>query len=83
MICTVSTWSSMVKNYDTWNTLDSDWLETRYARCLSPEPEAHCLSKCLVIKSHYDEVIMMSFCQARKYGVRQESINLQSPSAGN
>ena len=66
-----------------WNTLDSDWLETRYARYLSPEPEAPCLRKCLVIKSHYDEVIMMSFCQARKYGVRQESINLHPPSAGN
>jgi len=51
----------MVKNYDTWNALDSDWLETRYAPYLPPEPEAPCLSKCLVIKSHYDDVLMVSF----------------------
>ena len=50
---------------------------------LPPEPEAPCLSKCLVIKSNYDEVIIVSFCQARKYGVKRESINLQPTSAGN
>ena len=51
----------MIKNYDTWKVLDSDWLETRYAPYLPPEPEDPCLSKCLVIKPHYDDVIMLSF----------------------
>ena len=51
----------MIKNYDTWNAVDSDWLETRYAPYLPPEPEVPCRSKCLVIKSHYDDVLMVSF----------------------
>ena len=45
----------------TWNALDSDWLETRYAPYLPPEPQVPCLSKCLVIKSHYDDLLMVSF----------------------
>ena len=45
----------------TWNALDSNWLETRYAPYLPPEPQVPCLSKCLVIKSHYDDLLMVSF----------------------
>ena len=83
LMCTVVIVSSLkgrahskarLRTIVTWNALDSNWLETRYAPYLPPEPQVPCLSKCPVIKSHYDDLLMVSFFPLYMYARAYVSI---------